>query len=95
MFTGSGSEADQLAIGSAVLAGLRTAPGATPQVITQVTEHPAVLACCEALERWHGARVTRPACAAALLRWIHVVITRQVAWDPAIAAGGTLLGQAA
>ena len=50
MFTGSGSEADQLAIGSAVLAGLRTAPGATPRVITQVTEHPAVLACCEALE---------------------------------------------
>ena len=29
----------------------------------------------------------RTACAAALLRWIHVVITRQVAWDPAIAAG--------
>ena len=29
----------------------------------------------------------RTACAAALLRWIHVVVTRQVAWDPAIAAG--------
>ena len=29
----------------------------------------------------------RTACAAALLRWIHVVITRRVAWDPAIAAG--------
>jgi transposase len=29
----------------------------------------------------------RTACAAALLRWLHVVITRQVAWDPAIAAG--------
>ena len=28
----------------------------------------------------------RTACAAALLRWIHVVITRQVTWDPAIAA---------
>ena len=26
---------------------------------------------------------------AALLRWIHVVITRQVTWDPVIAAGGT------
>jgi transposase len=30
----------------------------------------------------------RTACAAALLRWIHVVITRQVRWDPLIAAGG-------
>ena len=29
----------------------------------------------------------RTACAAALLRWIHVVVTRHVAWDPAIAAG--------
>jgi transposase len=36
----------------------------------------------------------RTACAAALLRWIHVVITRQVAWDPAI-AGRTPLRQAA
>jgi cysteine desulfurase len=48
-----------LAIRGAVLAGLRAAPGGTPRVITQVTEHPAVLACCEALERWHGAQVTR------------------------------------
>jgi transposase len=31
----------------------------------------------------------RTACAAALLRWIHVVVTRQVRWDPVIAAGGT------
>lgn len=37
----------------------------------------------------------RTACAAALLRWIHVVITRQVAWDPAIAAGSKLAQQAA
>jgi transposase len=29
----------------------------------------------------------RTACAAALLRWIHVVVTRHIAWDPAIAAG--------
>jgi transposase len=29
----------------------------------------------------------RTACAAALLRWIHVVITQKVTWDPAIAAG--------
>jgi cysteine desulfurase len=59
VFTGSGSEADQLAIRGAVLAGLRATPDAAPRVITQVTEHPAVLACCEALERWHGAKVTR------------------------------------
>ncbi len=59
IFTGSGSEADQLAIRGAVLAGLRVAPGGTPRVITQVTEHLAVLACCDALERWHGGRVTR------------------------------------
>jgi transposase len=31
----------------------------------------------------------RTACAAALLRWLHVVITRQVSWDPVVAAGGT------
>ncbi len=59
VFTGSGSEADQLAIRGAVLAGLRARPGATPRIIIQVTEHPAVLACCEAMQRWHGAEVTR------------------------------------
>lgn len=32
----------------------------------------------------------RAACAAALLRWLHVVVTQQVAWNPAIAAGKTL-----
>jgi len=37
----------------------------------------------------------RTACAAALLRWIHVVITKRVSWDPAIAAGRTPLQQAA
>jgi transposase len=36
----------------------------------------------------------RTACAAALLRWIHVVVTRRTAWDPAI-AGATPLRQAA
>jgi cysteine desulfurase len=59
VFTGSGSEADQLAIRGVVLAGLRAMPGGTPRVVTQATEHPAVLACCEALERWHGAQVIR------------------------------------
>jgi hypothetical protein len=37
----------------------------------------------------------RTACAAALLRWIHVVVTRQVKWDPAIAAESTALQQGA
>ena len=37
----------------------------------------------------------RTACAAALLRQIHVVVTRQVTWDPAIAAGSTPLQHAA
>jgi transposase len=37
----------------------------------------------------------RTACAAALLRWIHVVATRRVNWDPAIAAASTPLQQAA
>jgi transposase len=37
----------------------------------------------------------RTACAAALLRWIHVVVTRRVDWDPAIATASTPLQQAA
>ncbi len=37
----------------------------------------------------------RTACTAALLRWIHVVVTQRVAWDPAIAAGGRSLPRAA
>ena len=37
----------------------------------------------------------RTACAAVLLRWIHVVVTRRVTWDPAIAAGSTPAQQAA
>src|SRR5260221_13900548 len=37
----------------------------------------------------------RTACAAALLRQIHVVVTRRVSWDPAIAAGSTPLHRAA
>ena len=57
VFTGSGSEADALAIRGAVLA--RVAAGhQRPHVITQVTEHPAVLAACQHLEQYHGVRVT-------------------------------------
>jgi cysteine desulfurase len=55
VFTGGGSEADTLAIRGAVLA--RGAP-AGAQVITQPTEHPAVLQACAALGRLHGTEVT-------------------------------------
>ena len=54
VFTASGSEADLLAIRGAVLAAGRP----RPHVITQATEHPAVLETCRALERLHGARIT-------------------------------------
>ncbi|UJW29957.1 cysteine desulfurase [Saccharothrix sp. AJ9571] len=54
VFTGSGSEADNLAIRGVVLA----AGTDRPHVITQTTEHPAVLQVCQALRRWHGAEVT-------------------------------------
>jgi cysteine desulfurase len=54
VFTGSGSEADLLALRGAVLASGRP----HPHVITQATEHPAVLETCRALERLHGAWVT-------------------------------------
>ncbi|MFF8835152.1 cysteine desulfurase family protein [Streptomyces sp. NPDC015130] len=54
VFTASGSEADLLALRGAVLASGRP----RPHVITQATEHPAVLDTCRALERLHGARVT-------------------------------------
>lgn len=52
VFTGSGSEADALAVLGTVLAGSRR------HVITQATEHPAVLSACDRLRRHHGARVT-------------------------------------
>ena len=54
VFTGSGSEADLLALRGSILA-----PGAPrSHVVTQATEHPAVLATCAALRRHHGTRVT-------------------------------------
>jgi cysteine desulfurase len=55
VFTGSGSEANNLAIRGTVL----TAGADPPHVITQATEHPAVLATCAALHRLHGVEVTR------------------------------------
>ncbi|WP_158853934.1 cysteine desulfurase family protein [Saccharothrix deserti] len=54
VFTGSGSEADNLAIRGVVLA----AGVDRPHVITQATEHPAVLQACRALQRLHGVDVT-------------------------------------
>jgi transposase len=37
----------------------------------------------------------RAACAASLLRWLHVVVTRRVEWDATIAAGGRSVAMAA
>jgi cysteine desulfurase len=54
VFTGSGSEANNLAIRGTVLASTTD----HPHVITQATEHPAVLATCAALQRLHGVQVT-------------------------------------
>lgn len=54
VFTSSGSEANLLALRGAVLASGR----ARPRVITQATEHPAVLETVRVLERLHGVRVT-------------------------------------
>lgn len=52
VFTGGGSDSDTLAIRGAALAN----PGS--HVITQATEHPAVLATVDALRRLHGFRIT-------------------------------------
>ena len=54
VFTGSGTEADNLAIRGVVLASGK----ARPHIVTQATEHPAVLAACEHLARFHHADIT-------------------------------------
>ncbi|NPC95884.1 cysteine desulfurase family protein [Nocardioides sp. zg-DK7169] len=54
VFTGSGSEANLLALRGSVLSP--SAPRS--HVVTQATEHPAVLATCAALARHHGTQVT-------------------------------------
>lgn len=54
VFTGGGSESDNLAIRGVALASWQRGK----HIITQVTEHPAVLNTCRALERLHGVRVT-------------------------------------
>jgi len=53
-FTGGGSESDNLAIRGVALAFRDKGK----HIITQVTEHPAILNTCRALERLHGFRVT-------------------------------------
>ncbi|MQA88589.1 MAG: aminotransferase class V-fold PLP-dependent enzyme [Streptosporangiales bacterium] len=52
-FTAGGSEADALA-----LRGVPLTDGPGAHIITQVTEHPAVLETCSALQRLHGIEVT-------------------------------------
>ncbi|WP_433726625.1 cysteine desulfurase family protein [Nocardia sp. CA-129566] len=54
VFTGSGSEANLLALRGAALAADRP----RTHLITQATEHPAVLQTCQALARLHGLWVT-------------------------------------
>src|SRR5438876_2636748 len=54
VFTAGGSESDALAIRGVALAGREYGK----HLITQVTEHPAVLATCRQLERLHGFHVT-------------------------------------
>ncbi len=58
VFTGSGSEADNLAIRGAALTHPRRASSPPAHVISQRTEHPAVLAACDALHRLHGVQIT-------------------------------------
>jgi cysteine desulfurase len=55
VFTGSGSEANNLAIRGTILAD---AHRRRPHLITQSTEHPAVLVTCQAMQRLHGVDVT-------------------------------------
>ena len=54
VFTGGGSEADNLAIRGVALALGKLGK----HIVTQRTEHPAVLGVCQALERVHGIHVT-------------------------------------
>lgn len=54
IFTGGGSESDNLAIRGVALARRQRGN----HIITQKTEHPAVINTCNALERHHGFRIT-------------------------------------
>jgi cysteine desulfurase len=54
VFTGGGSEADNLAILGCALAQLDRGR----HIVTSAVEHPAVVAACRYLQRWHGFEVT-------------------------------------
>jgi cysteine sulfinate desulfinase/cysteine desulfurase-like protein/predicted MFS family arabinose efflux permease len=54
VFTGGGSESDALALRGTALAHRERGD----HIVTQVTEHPAVLAACRDLERHHGFEIT-------------------------------------
>lgn len=58
VFTASGSEADHLAIRGAVRGAVGASGAAGAHVITQVTEHSAVLDACRVLAAEHGVEVT-------------------------------------
>ena len=58
VFTAGGTESDALAIQGTVRAALARQPDLPPHVVTQTTEHPAVLAACAALEHDYGVAVT-------------------------------------
>jgi cysteine desulfurase len=58
VFTGSGSESDHLAIRGIVLGVGFTGDARRWHVLTQCTEHPAVLRTCDSLRRLHGCTVT-------------------------------------
>jgi cysteine desulfurase len=59
IFTGGGTEGDNLAIKGVVAAAAARAPGRRTHVITTAIEHHAVLHAVEYLERHHGTAVTR------------------------------------
>jgi cysteine desulfurase len=58
VFTAGGTESDALAIQGTVRAALARQPDLPPHVVTQTTEHPAVLAACATLEHDYGVAVT-------------------------------------
>jgi transposase len=83
--SGKGRPALRLAVWRAVWAALPNNPVLAARFRYVTTrEH-------NRLARQHA----RAACAAALLHWLHVIVTRRVRWDPAIAAGGRPLDLAA
>jgi transposase len=81
----SGAAQGKIAISGRGRPGLRLA--AWRAVRAAMPDNPVMAARFGYLTTRENNRLARPqartACAAALLRWVHVVATRQVAWDPA------------